>query len=40
VGADDIQNYIPVVFSIALDNLARFFAGRRLRNVVNRRRGY
>ena len=40
VGADDIENYIPVVFSIALDNLARFFAGRRLRNVVNRRRGY
>ncbi len=40
VGADDIENYIPVVFSIALDNMARFFAGRRLRNVVNRRRGY
>ena len=40
VGADDIENYIPVVFSIALENMARFFAGRRLRNVVNRRRGY
>lgn len=40
VGADDIENYIPVVFRIALGNLERFFAGRRLRNVVNRRRGY
>lgn len=40
VGADDIENYVPQVFRIALGNLARFFAGRRLRNVVNRKRGY
>lgn len=40
VGADDIERYVPEVFRIALDNLTRFFAGRRLRNVVNRRRGY
>lgn len=40
VGADDVENYIPVVFRIALDNMTRFFAGRRLRNVVNPRRGY
>ena len=40
VGADDIENYIPQVFSIALGNMARFFVGRRLRNVVDRRRGY
>ena len=40
VGADDIENYIPEVFRIALGNLDRFFAGRPLRNVVNRRRGY
>lgn len=40
VGADDIENYIPEVFRIALGNMDRFFTGRRLRNVVNRRRGY
>ena len=40
VGADDIKNYIPMVFRLGLDNLDRFFAGKRLRNVVNRRRGY
>ena len=40
VGADDIENYIPEVFRIALGNMERFFAGKRLRNVVNRRRGY
>ncbi len=40
VGADDIERYVPEVFRIALDNLARHFAGRRLRNVVNRNRGY
>ena len=40
VGADDIERYVPEVFRIALGNLTRFFAGRRLRNVVNRRRGY
>lgn len=40
VGADDIENYVPEVFRIALGNLERFFAGRRLRNVVDRKRGY
>ena len=40
VGADDADRYVPQVLRIALENLARFFAGRRLRNVVNRRRGY
>ena len=40
VGADDIERYIPAVLRIALDNLTRFFEGRRLRNVVRRRRGY
>ena len=40
VGADDITNYVPEVFRIALGNMTRFFAGQRMRNVVNRRRGY
>ncbi len=40
VGADDIENYVPLVFRIALENLTRDLAGRPLRNRVRPELGY
>ncbi len=40
VGADDIENYVPLVFRIALENLTRHLAGKRLRNRVRFDLGY
>ncbi len=40
VGADDIENYVPLVFRIALENLTRYLAGKRLRNRVRTSLGY
>ena len=40
VGADDIERYVPLVFRIALQNLARFFAGQPLVNEVVPELGY
>ncbi len=40
VGADDIENYVPLVFRIAFGNLARYLAGKPLRNRVRTKLGY
>lgn len=38
--SDDLEEYIPLTFDLAFQNLARLMAGRKLKNRVDPQRGY
>jgi phosphoglycerate dehydrogenase-like enzyme len=38
--SDDLDDYLPRTMDLAFENFARLTAGRRLKNVVDRRLGY
>jgi len=38
--SDDLDQYIPLTFDLAFDNLARLMAGKKLKNRVDPQRGY